>query len=364
MTTQTSRKDRKTRLHRTGTGSLPAGLQEEAFVPLLDCISDLVTVIDDDARIQFENQSVEDVLGYRPGQLIGERAFDYVHPDDRSRVKDRFIEAIDSAEPTTERIEYRFKHTNGSWVWLESVGSNQLSDLVAGYVVVSRDVSDQLGRTAQLEAFTRTVSHDLRNPLSVAMLELALAKQELETDASTDAETDEETTVENDHLERVEASLARMQTLVDELLKNTHEGTNVLELKPVSLHDVVSACWEQVETGSASLVCDSDVQFGADEGRLARLVENLLRNAIEHGGPDVTVHVGKFEDGFYVEDDGRGFDSTDLSQLFEPGFSNAGGTGYGLAIVSDIVRAHGWDIRAVGDEEFGARFEITGVDIV
>jgi signal transduction histidine kinase len=93
------------------------------------------------------------------------------------------------------------------------------------------------------------------------------------------------------------------------------------------------------------------------------LLENLFRNALDHGGKDVTVTVGILERGFYVEDDGSGISADPPTDIFESGYSTTSeGTGFGLAIVADIVEAHGWEIHVTSGESGGARFEVRGVD--
>jgi signal transduction histidine kinase len=102
----------------------------------------------------------------------------------------------------------------------------------------------------------------------------------------------------------------------------------------------------------------------ADRDRLHRLLETLIRNAVDHGGADVTVTVGELENGFYVEDDGPGIPAEDRETAFEAGYSTAErGTGFGLSIVKRIVEAHDWAIRVADGSEGGARFEITGVEV-
>ena len=95
----------------------------------------------------------------------------------------------------------------------------------------------------------------------------------------------------------------------------------------------------------------------ADKGRLEQLFENLFRNAIEHGGEDVTVRVGQLPAGFYVEDNGPGIPEGE--QVFDHGYTTSEeGTEFGLSIVATITDVHSWDIRATEGTEGGARFEI------
>ncbi|PSQ00897.1 histidine kinase, partial [Halobacteriales archaeon QS_5_70_17] len=78
---------------------------------------------------------------------------------------------------------------------------------------------------------------------------------------------------------------------------------------------------------------------------MQQLLENLFRNAIEHGGPDVTVRVEPMANGFAVADDGPGIPPAGYQRVFDVGYTTAeDGTGCGSRIVRQIVDAHGWDI--------------------
>ncbi|GAA0529964.1 HAMP domain-containing sensor histidine kinase [Halorubrum ejinorense] len=201
----------------------------------------------------------------------------------------------------------------------------------------------------RLEEFASVVSHDLRNPLNVAQGRLDLAKR---------AHPDDE------HLAVVEPALDRMDEIVEETLTLAREGKIVDDTDDVDLDDCVRECWSRVDTADATLSVDGPLTVRADRDRLSHVLENLFRNAIEHGGSDVTVRVGPLgEDGFYVEDDGVGIPGEDFERVLETGFtSSADGTGFGLAIVDRIVEAHGWELRIGDGPDGGTRFEISGVD--
>ncbi len=107
---------------------------------------------------------------------------------------------------------------------------------------------------------------------------------------------------------------------------------------------------------------DTSATAKADENRLRQLFGNLFRNAIEHGGNDVTITVGDLDDGFYVADNGSGIPDEERDQVFEAGHTSAEtGTGLGLSIVKEIADAHDWTVSATESSEGGARFEIIGV---
>jgi len=199
----------------------------------------------------------------------------------------------------------------------------------------------------RLEGFASVVSHDLRNPLNVAMARVQAAREEHD----------------DEQLEHASAALDRMENLIDDLLTLARTGQPIDGTEPVSLSAVAREAWGLVETGEATLVSDEEYRFEADPDRLQQLFENLFRNAIEHGGADLAVRVGAVDgDGFFVEDDGSGIPEENREDVFESGFTTAAdGTGFGLAIVTEVVEAHGWDIVATESESGGARFEITGV---
>lgn len=135
-----------------------------------------------------------------------------------------------------------------------------------------------------------------------------------------------------------------------------------ISTEPLGVEQVVEQCWRTVETAEATLVVEEDRVIEADENRLQQLFENLVRNAIEHGGETVTITVGTTDDGFYVADSDQGIPDCERADIFEPGHTTAtDGTGFGLSIVEQIVEAHGWTIDVCESEDGGARFEIASI---
>jgi PAS/PAC sensor hybrid histidine kinase (EC 2.7.13.3) len=83
---------------------------------------------------------------------------------------------------------------------------------------------------------------------------------------------------------------------------------------------------------------------------------------VEHSGTGVTVTIGDFTDGFYVEDDGPGFPADERADVFEAGYSpGKNGTGFGLTVVKQIAEAHGWEPRVSDPTGSGARLEIANI---
>jgi PAS domain S-box-containing protein len=201
----------------------------------------------------------------------------------------------------------------------------------------------------RLQEFASIVSHDLRNPLNVAEGRLELARAEFDSD----------------DLEDVAQAHDRMRALIDDILTLARLGENALELETVSLPEAIDACWSTVDTADATIRLETDATVRADRSMLYQLLENLLRNAVEHVGPDVTITVGDLENGFFIADDGPGIPSEDRAAVFESGYSTSrAGTGFGLRIVEQLADAHGWDVEITESADGGARFEFTGVDVI
>ena len=205
----------------------------------------------------------------------------------------------------------------------------------------------------RLEEFASVVSHDLRNPLNVAFGRLTLVDEAYDGDP--------------EHVEALRRSLERMDELIDDVLALARGGHKVIDATETSLDDIITAAWDTVESSNATLErTDTDAQITGDQTRLQQLFENLFRNAVEHSDDHVTVRVGTLPGGrgFYVADDGPGIPEDEREQVFERGYTTSDdGTGFGLAIVSEIVDAHGARITVSESEDGGTRFDVTGIQV-
>lgn len=210
--------------------------------------------------------------------------------------------------------------------------------------------TDELNRqNERLEQFAEIVSHDLRNPLNVIAGRLELAK------ADPDGE----------HFEPIEDAIQRMESIIDHTLTLAREGRSVGEVEPIELEEIATSCWARVATGDASIEIVDSVAFTGDSERVKQILENLFRNAIEHGGEGVEIRVGALADGFYVADNGPGIPEDERDSVLQPGYSTSEeGVGIGLAVVSEVAHAHGWSTEITDSWDGGFRIEFTNVDIL
>jgi len=125
---------------------------EAKFKVLCDNLIDLISEVDMNGIFSFVSPSYELVLGYSPDDLAGRCLFDFLHPVDADRMKAIVMDSI--GKPGFGKLEIRFKHAHGYYVWLESIGKLRLnpSGYPVGAVITSRDITDRKKIEAELKA--------------------------------------------------------------------------------------------------------------------------------------------------------------------------------------------------------------------
>ena len=279
----------------------------------------------------------------------------------------------------------------------------------------------------RLDQFTSVVSHDLRNPLHVASARVELAAEECDSphlrtaaeahdrmerliddlltfaragsqaidfepvalpkllDACWSGLPTDGASLAVETAATVRADRDRLRQLFENLLLNgvEHGSTsNRTKSDDAVEHGSTGPRSEgrgdSVEHGSTSNRTKSDdaVEHGStgprSEGRGDSVEHGSTSNRTESGNPPesdgtVSITVGDLDDGsgFYVADDGPGIDPADRQTVFEAGYSTAGtGTGFGLSIVAEVAEAHGWAVAVADADSGGARFEVSGVEVV
>lgn len=288
-------------------------------------------------------------VGLSPDEIEGVTPHDVFPEDTADELAHYFTEALDGKTST-------FTQSLGENTYRNRVAPVKSGDSAITYgIALAQNVTNQISRKQRLEAqnerleeFAKVVSHDLRNPLRVVDGYLELLREECESE----------------HIDRITQAVDRMDELIEDLLLLARQGEPVGETKPVDLAEIVETCFQTVETDQATVDIRVDRLIEADQSRLRQLLENLFRNAVEHGGAGMTITVGEVEGGFYVEDDGPGIPEDEREDVFNAGYSTVeDGTGFGLSIISEVADAHGWDIRLTDGTGGGARFEVTGVEV-
>ena len=218
----------------------------------------------------------------------------------------------------------------------------------------------------ELEAFSYTVSHDLRGPLSrIAGFSKALLEFH-------NGQLDEEGRL---FLSRIDNSARRMCDLVEELLNFSRLTRVEMNEQPLDLGALVSSLALELASresggGKTEFVVQPEVRANGDPGLLRVALLNLLENSWKFTRKHATARIefGVMDQGgrsvYFVRDDGAGFDMSAAGRLFSPfqrlhKHSEFEGTGIGLATVDRIIRRHGGRIWAEGAVERGAAFYFT-----
>ncbi len=314
------------------------------------------------------NRAFEEVFGYDTEELVGEDIDEYVIPEGYDEEATDMNETLQAGE----RLRTASKRLTADGVrdfFIHVVPFKVGERTVQGYGIYS-DITEQKERERELrrqndrlDEFASMVSHDLRNPLTVAQGYLEVAREDGDPGV----------------FDEIATAHDRMARMIDELLALSRRGDVVDEVQSVAITETVDRAWANVDTADASLAVESEGTVEADPGRLSELFENLFRNSVEHGstssrpeaddavehaGTDAAVRVGRLTEedgtagGFFVADDGPGIPADERDRVFESGYTTRDrGTGFGLHIVAEIAEAHGWTVELTDSEAGGARFE-------
>jgi PAS domain S-box-containing protein len=338
--------------------STSVALSNPLYPALIENALDLITVLDERGTITFHSPSVQRLLGYSPLELLGCCAFDFVHPDDLTRVREEFDRAWSAGGPSPF-VEYRFRHKNGSWALLESVGSVVITEDGARVGIVnSRDITshrslqEQMRRTQQivtLGRFTTTIVHEFRNALQVILGNL---------DFILDSATAPSTL--HPELYSIQRAGRMAEVLAQQLLEFTRDSRPAVEL--VDMHRTLQALATTVQhlvgreiVVTTQLRAEDDLVL-ARRGVFDQIIVNLASNARDAIGgrgritiatrnarvaPPPGGRAGIVDNDVLileVTDSGAGMTEEVRARVFEPFFTTkTDGTGLGLSTVRAIV---------------------------
>lgn len=232
-------------------------------------------------------------------------------------------------------------------------------------VILRRRTTETEAANAELEAFSYSVSHDLRSPLAgISGFTEALREEYGERLDETGRE----------YLHWIEGAAHQMNDLVSGLLQMSRASRAVIERKPVDVSAMAEEIGRVLRQKAPERHVDFRIEAGviasADEGLLHAVLENLMSNSFKFTGKvaDAAITVGTVLEygrrAYVVRDNGAGFDSTKAAQMFRPfqrlhTQSEFEGTGVGLSTVKRIVERHGGSIWAEGNAGKGAAFYFT-----
>jgi PAS domain S-box-containing protein len=337
---------------------------------------DLFCIAGFDGYFKTLNQAWEKTLGYSCEELLAAPYLDFIHPEDRPTTSDQADKNSQGISAISFANRYRCK--DGSYRWFlwnaKPVKEQGLIYAVARDITEQRRVDDSIKqlnedlreRTAQLEtlnkeleAFSYSVSHDLRAPVRhISGFVDLLGKQDIGTDPKTQR-----------YLKFIAESARQMGLLVDDLLSFSRMARSEMSFGRVQLARMV----EEVRGQLAGTCANRSIawrvgnlpEVWGDAAMLRQVLVNVLANAIKYTGkrPDAQIEIGCATDGeedvIFVRDNGVGFDMKYVGKLFGVfqrlhRSEDFEGTGIGLANVRRIIHRHGGRTWAEGVVDQGA----------
>jgi PAS domain S-box-containing protein len=334
---------------------------------------DMLCIFGLDGRFVRVNAAWQDLFAWTPEELAAVPYLDLVHPDDRAPTSAAAAQLADGA--TVINFENRYRCKDGTYRWLNWKASPE--PLRGVIYATARDVTEQK-RIAQeraehaaalavvndeLEAFSYSVSHDLRAPLR----HVAGFASLLERHAAVQLDDQGRR-----YITTIQDAATTMGRLIDDLLTFSRMGRSALTTRRVHLSDIVQEAREE----TMSHVSGRDIVWtihplldvDADPAMLRLAFVNLLSNAIKYTAtrPQAHIEIGAHGHGnqemvIFVRDNGVGFDMQYAHKLFGVfqrlhARTEFEGTGIGLANVRRIIHRHGGRTWAEGIPDGGATF--------
>lgn len=334
--------------------------EREKLSRIVEKTADIIIVVGFDHRIIMLNEAAIANFRLNPRQdYAGQDFFDVFAYSPLETLGNRFLSRSGQNVHMVDEVLLESNH-----YYHVDVASNEQ----IGWLIVMHDVTPFKETERLKNELIATVSHDLKNPLSVinGYIELLAMYNELNDRGQ-------------EFMVMIRRSIRTMRQLIDDLLDLAHIDAGLdIKPKPVSLPSIIN---ESI-TGLSNMADEKQLTMAVnvpedlplvagDERRLRQIIVNLVSNAIKYTQPEghVTINARPQNDSavvISVEDDGLGISPEDQAQIFErfyrvrrPETDGIEGTGLGLAIVKSLVEAHGGEIGLTSHLGEGSTFFFT-----
>ncbi|MES2526456.1 MAG: PAS domain S-box protein [Bdellovibrionota bacterium] len=348
---------------------------EEVFRTLTELSPDVISILSPEGKLVMNSAAAERIHGYSSEELIGQNTLEFHHPDDRAECQAVLQQLVDDPDvPVT--VQYRYRHKNGTYTWMEANGSNQIHNpLINGIVVISRDI----GKRKQLEEdlnealrirddFTSIVTHELKTPVTSIKLQLQILQR-----AGKSLHTGEHSQ-RSENLPAMIGQVNALERLIDDLLQVSKIRKEKLscDMKEEDLSKIISSSTENLRSLLHDCECElsneieSELMVVCDRQRIEQVVVNLLTNVMKYApGKPVKVVVKKNSGmaEIRVIDQGQGIQPEKRDAIFDlfcqgAGTRRVGGLGVGLYISRSIVELHSGKIFVESTPGKGSEFVV------
>ena len=356
---------------------------EDNFKQLVKNSFDMIVLLNEKGVQQYVSHSCEKILGFKPKELTGIDVIKLmIHPDDKKEVRRAFREVLQNK--AHGGVQYRHKHKNGHWVYLEAYGTNQTHNPSIGSVILNvrniterKKTEDQLRESqehlrrlnATKDKFFSIIAHDLKSPFNsiIGFSNLLLDRVK---------DTNEPEIFKYASLIR-ESSIQSMDLLTN-LLKWSQSQTGSINFDPgyLNLHTmaekIISFFIPVANQKKIAIRHEIPENYSlyADYELIHTILRNLISNSIKFTHPqgEVVLEVKKEYDTskISVSDNGVGIENTVLQRLFRidkhfstHGTRNEKGSGLGLLLCKDFVEMHKGKIQCKSKPGKGSIFFFT-----
>ena len=347
--------------------------QEALFRAVAEQAPQVIWTADPIGRVTFFNRAWFDLMGGQLHDWDGLKWKAAIHPEDLPQVQANWALAVAEQTPCVGLRRLLAKDGSVHVMSYRALPVLDAAGSVDFWVGIDADVSEikaietaLLLSNRELEAFSYSVSHDLRSPLNTIDGFSRLLSKQLGADVSDK---------EKHFMSRIQAGVAQMGTLIEDLLSLAQVSRLQLKHDAIDLTVLCQRIFEEWQSRQT----DRDVTIHIEDGLLAHgdtgliriVLENLLGNAWKFTShlAHSTIRVGQNTDAaghpvFFVSDNGAGFDMAYADKLFVAFqrlhlASEFPGTGIGLATASRAIARHGGRLWADGAVDKGATFFFT-----
>lgn len=353
--------------------TLALARQEALFRTLAEQAPQVIWTADSKGVGNYFNRAWFDLVGGTPADWVGLKGTSVTHPDDRPGVRENWARAVATRSPFVGIR--RLRGQDGSYHVMSYRAAPVLDEQgeVAFWVGIDADVTEIKSiesalrlSNQELEAFSYSVSHDLRAPLNTIDGFSKLLAKQMSGDTGSKAQH---------YLTRIQAGVAQMGKLIEDLLALAQVSRMELRLELVDLSALSRRILDDWQARDPKRQVELHIQPGlvaqGDASLLRVLMENLLGNAWKFTSQraNANITVGQQPDAvgppvFFVRDDGAGFDMAYADKLFVAfqrlhAASEFPGTGVGLATVGRVIARHGGQLWADASPDKGATFFFT-----